>query len=749
MTYIVGPRPILAAPTAVAFEQVLGGTVAAPQVISLTGPTDGGAWTSEVDFLGASPWLTVIPSSGTSLPADVQLQVTSPAATPERHVAATLRFTRAGVTAEVSVRMDEHPPAITTSTPELLFTAVDGQVTPPPPQDVVLGTATGAVSGFTLASTSAWWLSYPASGTAPTTVPVSVAPGWFAPGRYDGELIVHPDWATDAADDIAIAVHYDVLPAALALSTNIVNVSVTGDTTEAQLATPVAITAARPSLAWTAQSSDPWIVADPPAGTGSGTLTISVPKAAIPSLGQGGFMGVVTVGYVEPGYGAVTREIAVYLGIDLPWIASLQPRIGPAEAGEPVSIWLAGTASSPVILFGGTPALAVGPHPDSGLLVTPPPLPAGRWPVTVQNGLGLDWRPAAIDLVAPTTRVRAAVASAGRKTGMAFDDATGMLWVANAGVGRVERYAEASGWTRVERAFAGLKDATLSPDGLKVVAVTERGLELVDAGVLDGPATVLPGFSPQEAALAWRLRISSDGSGLVVPVDPGACQAFQPCGIYFLRLPDGQFVRHPFEDSSDGWSPAVPDDLSRVWILKHGAATPAPARYMLPWAGTISLMDSPMISTAPPSTSTASASAPSCWTSIPRSPPPWGGSPTPPPGSSPGRCPPPPRPRSSRRTGPGPSPSTASRGRSGSSTWPRRSSRARSASPRRGHRAASRRRPTRGPRRCWPSRWTSERSSSPGTTRWWSVPCPDRRPPVTPRGSRGPPRSRARIGGVR
>jgi hypothetical protein len=184
---------------------------------------------------------------------------------------------------------------------------------------------------------------------------------------------------------------------------------------------------------------------------------------------------------------------------------------------------------------------------------------------------------------------------------MAFDDATRLLWVANAGAGRVERFAETSAWARAERAFAGLKDAILSPDGLQVVAVTERGLELVDAGALDGPATVLPGFSPEEAALAWRLRISSDGSGLVVPVDPGACQAFQPCGIYFLRLPgsfgwqDGSFGRHPFEDSSDGWSPAVPDDLSRVWILKHGAATPAPARYMLPWAGTISLTDSPMI----------------------------------------------------------------------------------------------------------------------------------------------------------
>jgi hypothetical protein len=472
----------------------------------------------------------------------------------------------------------------------------------PPAQGVVLGTATGAVSGFTLASTTAWWLSLPSSGTAPTTVPVSVATVWLVPGRYDGEVIVHPDWATDAADDIAIAVHYDLLPGALAVSTDAVSVSVTGDTTEAQLATPVAITAAQPSLAWTAQSSDPWIVVEPPAGTGSGALTVSVPRAAIPSLGQGGFTGVVTVGYVEPGYGPVTREIRVYLGIDLPWVVSLQPRIGLAGTSQPVSIWLVGTASSPVILFGGTPALAVDSHPDAGLLFTPRPLPAGRWPVTVQNGLGLDWRPAALELVAPATRAGVAVASAGRKTGVAFDDPSGMLWVANAGAGRVERYAEASGWTRAERAFAGLKDATLSPDGLQVVAVTERGLELVDAGVLDGPATVLPGFSPEEAALAWRLRVSSDGSGLVVPVDPGACQALQSRGIYFLRLPitlygtsDGQFGCHPFEDPSDGWHPAVPDDLSRVWILKHGASPPAPARYMLPWAGTVSLMSSPMV----------------------------------------------------------------------------------------------------------------------------------------------------------
>jgi hypothetical protein len=583
VTYRVGPRPITAAPTMVTFEQVLGGAVAPPQVVSLSGPAEGGAWTSELDFYGQAPWLTVTPSSGTTIPADLQLQVSSAVGSTARYLTATLRLRRDGVTAEVLVTLDEHPPGITTSTPELFFTAVEGQAVLPPAQDVVLATDTGAESPFGAWADGFWWLQFPQSGTAPATVPVSVSTATLSPGRYDTELRFQPTWSADPADGAGVLVHYDVLPRALAASPDWFETYLTGDTAPAELSKTVTVTTSSPSLAWTAEPLVAWLEVDPPAGTGPGSFAMSVPVASVPSLASGWQQGRVAVRWSDPVAGTMTEEVLLNLYVLLPSITSLQPRIGLAGAAEPVTVRREGTVADPVISFGGTPAAAVSPQPNGTLLVTPPALAAGRWPVTVRNALGVDWRPVDLDLLAPVSRPGASIASAGRKSSVAFDDGTGMLHVANPGAGRVERYAEAAGWTRAERALPGLKDAVLSPDGRQVVAVTTDGVLTLDAA-LDGPASTLSGsFASVERPLAWRLAIAADGEGPVVTPDLAGCQGSPDCGIHFVHLPYASFWLGFNGERMDGWRPAAPDDLSSVWLLRHGANVPEPLARYQPW----------------------------------------------------------------------------------------------------------------------------------------------------------------------
>jgi hypothetical protein len=275
--------------------------------------------------------------------------------------------------------------------------------------------------------------------------------------------------------------------------------------------------------------------------------------------------------------------IAVWSSVNLPWAETVLPRSGVAGAAQSFAVRRLGTVASPVFLFGGTPAAAATLRPDGTYLVTPPALAAGRWSVTVQNGLGLDWLPARLELVDPAPRAAASLASAGRKASITFDDATGLLYLANPGAGQVERYAAASGWALTARPLPGLKDAALSPDGQRLVAVTADGVRTLDVAALDGPLTTIPGtFSAAEQALPWRLAFAADGQATVVTPTPGGCAGALDCGIHFANLGFWQGYTGPV---ADGWSLAAPDDLSAVWLLRQGGTSPAPLARYTPWGG--------------------------------------------------------------------------------------------------------------------------------------------------------------------
>lgn len=590
LTYVVGPRALSVSPTLIPFEQTSGGPAASPQAVTLSGADDAGGWSSAVEFYGEVPWFTVTPDAGSTVPVDVQLQVTAPAGAIPRSLSATLRFIRGGATAEVTVTLSEHGPGLTTTTPELFFTGVEGQVEPPPAQTVVLGTTSGADTPFQ-ASFPYWLAVDPWTGTAPGTVAVRPYGYYvYSLGRTDGEIRFQPTWSGSGSDGTTVLVHYDVLPRSIALSSGTVEIVVNGDTTPAQLSVPVTVTSSEPTLGWTVETDNAWLAADPSSGTGSGTVNLSVPLSAVPNLPRGYLQGRALLRYVEPTGGAMSLPIYVYVNNDLPAITSLQPRVGVAGSPAAFAVRLQGTVSTPVIRFGGTPAPSVAPLPDGALQVTPPALPTGRWPVNVQNALGLTVESVYLIVLDPVTRAGASLASAGGKSSLTFDDGTGRLWVANAGAERVERYDEASGWAVATRPVAGLKDAVLTPNGRQVIAVNTDGLMAFAADGLDGAILRYNwSFSAVERPLRWRIVAKADSYLTLVTPDLGGCAGDSWCGILFLSTADWWLMLGYGAPYADGWRPAVPDDLSGAWLLRRGLAVAEPLAHVsgLGWGVTL------------------------------------------------------------------------------------------------------------------------------------------------------------------
>jgi uncharacterized protein (TIGR03437 family) len=172
------------------------------------------------------------------------------------------------------------PPTIAAAPSSLQFTS-DG-VAVPAAQTIQITNSGSGTLAWTATTSQPWLTVSPTSGTAPSTVTVSVAPAGMSAGTYTGNVQITATGASNTPLTVAVTLTVTAVGPAgpvLSVSPSTLAFSYTvGGATPAAQTIAIANTGAG-SLAWTATAADSWVSASPASGSAPGMLTVSVNPA--------------------------------------------------------------------------------------------------------------------------------------------------------------------------------------------------------------------------------------------------------------------------------------------------------------------------------------------------------------------------------------------------------------------------------------------------------------------------------------
>lgn len=567
VTYTIEPSPLTLEPAGVRLELVDGVSNPATATLALADEAGPGDWTAGSSLDLGCPFgavLQVAPASGTAVPAQLGLTATLHNLYQEGDCTGEVRVDKGGRTARTQVTLHARRPTLSVAPARLDFGGVAYQLPLAAPQTLAV-TAEGGISAWVWARVSpasADWLSIREGSAmlAPGDLTIAISRSDLAPGTHAASIEVQ--LADPAAPVMTIPVTYTLEGRALRVTPYQWAPMATGLTVPSELTQVLDLTDGGSAIDWTATSSAPWLAIAPAAGTtGPGSrTTLSILPAELEALPSGTVAGSVTFSYAAPGGAPEQAVVPVTLGLWIPRLARIMPRA--IAAGAPSRAAVFGDAPSDVLLDGSQ----LGPIAWGGRtgFFSLPALAAGTHPIGVPNALGLVRSRASLLVLDRIARTAAVVAAPGRKTRLAFDDASGALFAANAGAGTMERFREAAGWARESLALAGLRDASLAPDGATLAAVAAGEVRVVDAAslALAAPQPATPAIPEAgAAAMDWRIVHGVDGRALIVRPDAEA-------GLYAF---DGTAVA-PIYQSPAGWGePATSGDGGMVWIVRADA----------------------------------------------------------------------------------------------------------------------------------------------------------------------------------
>ena len=178
-------------------------------------------------------------------------------------------------------------PALAATPASLSFAYTAGGAVPVAQSLQISNSGTGTLA-WTAASDQSWLAVSPLSGTAPSTLSVSVAPASLTAGSYSGTVTVIAAGASGSPLTIAVALTVAAPTAALVVTPQALSFAyAVGSSAPAAQSVSIASSASG-SLSWTATSSVFWASVAPLSGTAPGTLTVSVNPA---NLAAGSYTG--------------------------------------------------------------------------------------------------------------------------------------------------------------------------------------------------------------------------------------------------------------------------------------------------------------------------------------------------------------------------------------------------------------------------------------------------------------------------
>jgi uncharacterized protein (TIGR03437 family) len=192
VTVNVSPGIISAPTTTLSFVQVQGGTAPAAQTVAVTGTPSSLAFTVATSTTpSGGTWLSATPASGNT-PGNVSVSVSAGALGVGQYSGQVV-ITSTGATGSpitIPVVLNVISPAQITASPTSLNFSYTIGVQTPPAQTLTLSSNPAAQFTTSIPSNAPWLSVTPTSGTAPTTLSVSVTPGTLTAGTYNTNITI-------------------------------------------------------------------------------------------------------------------------------------------------------------------------------------------------------------------------------------------------------------------------------------------------------------------------------------------------------------------------------------------------------------------------------------------------------------------------------------------------------------------------------------------------------------------------------
>jgi hypothetical protein len=587
VTYQIGG--LVTSPSAVNFSVIEGAAPAAANVNVAGNLLSGaGSLTTSVRYVGStSGWLSVTPASSASLPATLQLAA---AQLPVGSYAAVVNLGANGTTLPLPVNYNVLP-NLGVSTTSASFSAVRGQASLPAATVVPV---TAARSGpVPLSPTVAYgpgasgWLSVTGSSAPGNLTIVPNTTNLNSGATYTATVSVAP---TDGGTAPIINVSYTVGASVLRISPAAHTFSIDAASTAADqyLVRSVSTSDTGAALDWTAVSSAPWLSVTSSGVSGDAAALTLVPSALV-ALPNGASSATVTFSFSNATGASGQLTLGVTVNVNLPSVNFVSPYV--ASSNTPGRIILRGAGFSSVagrpIAIGSTTVSTYTVVNNSEIQLDHPALAAGSYPVKIETALGIDRTDGAADLVVVTPPSFAATtlaypnANAKTPLNVIYDAERRALVVpvaypgAGSG-GDILRYAySGSSWaaTPISQYVPTFRDLALSPDGKKLISVSDSSITQFDSSTLaTGTITNATGYGG--FYYLKNAAMTNDGKMLVTTGLNGsgstAVTAYDVRSASFLAVSS-----YPTNYLYFG-TPGASSDGSRV-VFVQGSLSPAPS----------------------------------------------------------------------------------------------------------------------------------------------------------------------------
>jgi uncharacterized protein (TIGR03437 family) len=386
-----GSTPVFSiSSTGLQFAYTVGGNIPPAQPFTIANSGAGTlTWTAAVS--STSAWLSIDSTSGTA-PSTVNVSI-SPASLAVGTYTGTVTITDAGAsnspaTVTVTLVVTTPPAVLSVSPASLSFPYTSGGTLPAAQPFTITNSGSGTLTWTAAVSSTATWLSIDStSGTAPSTVNVSISPASQNAGTYTGVITITAAGASNSPATVTVTLVV-TMPGVLSVSPTSLSFQYTsGGALPAAQSLSIANTGGG-TFTWVATSSDDWVAFSVASGSPPGTVNVSLTPQ---NLGAGNHTATITIaaadGSVTPV--SVTVTLAVTGNPPAPAITAVA-NAGGYETNIASATWVAifGTNLSQI-----TPSYAW----QAGDIVN------GALPTTLQGiSVSIDGIPAYISFISPT-----------------------------------------------------------------------------------------------------------------------------------------------------------------------------------------------------------------------------------------------------------------------------------------------------------------------------------------------------------
>ncbi len=463
--------------------------------------------------------------------------------------------------------------AITAAPSSVLMTATQGLAAPG--ATITFSTA-GTLPSFTPSlnyTVGSGYLDI-SSGANSITISANTNALTLTPGTYTANLTVLFTITGSTQSTLNIPITYTVTSALTAPSQ--INLNIDGSTRTADLMRSYSVASNTGNVInFSASINVNWATVST-TGTTSSTnnLSIAVVESEVATLGVGIHNALLTINSSNPNVSNIV--IPVSASIALPQVTAVTPYVSSVNTANTVMVVGRGFSGfNGQVAFNFTPALSVNALSDTRMLVGHGALSAGDYRLNITSIGGLaSPSTGVLKVVENIAYAATAISSLGTKSKIVYDNERKIIYAADIQNGEIERYTynlTTSSWVAGSSlAIPLLREIALTPDGSKLVAITDQTIYTVELStfIASARATNPDTFTGRHFR---HVEVASNGIALVTTglAGSGYTQSHSFDTRTFALTNTQSFYFANMGGSTDG---------ERIIIGSNGVS-PAPASY--------------------------------------------------------------------------------------------------------------------------------------------------------------------------